>query len=205
MNPASDALTSLSRATAASPPAICARSRARPSRRSTAARTLRSSFRRQTSGADRHRFSRLVDDVLARLPSPRRAGRARRRRQPRRAAPAARNSAWSRAKSRCCRGTGNGWRSNRRRFGGARASWSTRRGAPARTRTASASAQEAAYRFMSAMAGNKPHYEEAIRALFAAMPPRFRNLDRRLARGRARPRARLAKRRIATATAANAG
>ena len=30
-------------------------------------------------------------------------------------------------------------------------------------------AQEAAYRFMSAMAGNKPHYEEAIRALFAAM------------------------------------
>ncbi len=28
-------------------------------------------------------------------------------------------------------------------------------------------AQEAAYRFMSAMAGNKPHYEDAIRALFA--------------------------------------
>jgi hypothetical protein len=28
-------------------------------------------------------------------------------------------------------------------------------------------AQEAAYRFMSAMAGNAPHYEEAIRALFA--------------------------------------
>jgi uncharacterized protein len=29
-------------------------------------------------------------------------------------------------------------------------------------------AQEAAYRFMSAMAGNKPHYEDAIRALFAS-------------------------------------
>ena len=28
-------------------------------------------------------------------------------------------------------------------------------------------AQEAAYRFMSAMAGNAPHYEDAIRALFA--------------------------------------
>ena len=28
-------------------------------------------------------------------------------------------------------------------------------------------AQEAAYRFMSAMAGNRPHYEDAIRALFA--------------------------------------
>jgi hypothetical protein len=28
-------------------------------------------------------------------------------------------------------------------------------------------AQEAAYRFMSAMTGNAPHYEDAIRALFA--------------------------------------
>ena len=28
-------------------------------------------------------------------------------------------------------------------------------------------AQEAAYRFMSVMAGNRPHYEDAIRALFA--------------------------------------
>jgi hypothetical protein len=34
-------------------------------------------------------------------------------------------------------------------------------------------AQEAAYRFMSAMAGNEPHYEEAIRALFADDPARF--------------------------------
>jgi hypothetical protein len=33
--------------------------------------------------------------------------------------------------------------------------------------------QEAAYRFMSAMAGNKPHFEEAVRALFAPDPSRF--------------------------------
>ena len=29
------------------------------------------------------------------------------------------------------------------------------------------SAQEAAYRFMTTMGGNRPHYEDAIRALFA--------------------------------------
>src|SRR6476646_8581128 len=33
--------------------------------------------------------------------------------------------------------------------------------------------QEAAYRFMSAMAGNKANYEDAIRALFAGEPARF--------------------------------
>jgi hypothetical protein len=37
-------------------------------------------------------------------------------------------------------------------------------------------AQEAAYRFMSAMAGNRPHFEEAIRALFAGEAPRFEKL-----------------------------
>jgi uncharacterized protein len=36
--------------------------------------------------------------------------------------------------------------------------------------------QDAAYRFMSAMAGNKPHFEEAIRALCAPNPSRFREL-----------------------------
>jgi hypothetical protein len=40
---------------------------------------------------------------------------------------------------------------------------------PARKRLA----QEAAYRFMSAMAGNEAGYEEATRALFAADRPRF--------------------------------
>jgi uncharacterized protein len=37
-------------------------------------------------------------------------------------------------------------------------------------------AQEAAYRFMSVMAGNRPHFEEAIRALFAGEGPRFEKL-----------------------------
>jgi hypothetical protein len=37
-------------------------------------------------------------------------------------------------------------------------------------------AQDAAYRFMSAMAGDKPHYEDAIRALFADEPTRFEEL-----------------------------
>ena len=37
-------------------------------------------------------------------------------------------------------------------------------------------AQDAAYRFMSAMAGNKPHFEDAIRALFAPDPERFAQL-----------------------------
>ena len=35
---------------------------------------------------------------------------------------------------------------------------------------------EAAYRFMSAIAGNRPHYEEAIRALFAGDAARFEQL-----------------------------
>jgi hypothetical protein len=37
-------------------------------------------------------------------------------------------------------------------------------------------AQDAAYRFMSAIAGDKPHYEEAIRALFADEAARFEDL-----------------------------
>jgi hypothetical protein len=37
-------------------------------------------------------------------------------------------------------------------------------------------AQEAAYRFMSVMAGNRPHYEDAIRALFADDPIGFEKL-----------------------------
>jgi len=37
-------------------------------------------------------------------------------------------------------------------------------------------AQDAAYRFMSAMAGDKPHYEDAIRALFANERTRFEAL-----------------------------
>ena len=37
-------------------------------------------------------------------------------------------------------------------------------------------AQDATYRFMSAMAGDKPHYEDAVRALFADEPTRFQEL-----------------------------
>ncbi|MBR0692439.1 DUF2239 family protein [Bradyrhizobium lablabi] len=37
-------------------------------------------------------------------------------------------------------------------------------------------AQDAAYRFMTTMAGNRPHYEEAIRALFANDKTRFEKL-----------------------------
>jgi len=37
-------------------------------------------------------------------------------------------------------------------------------------------AQEASYRFLSVMAGNKPHYEEAIRALFSGDAARFEKL-----------------------------
>jgi hypothetical protein len=37
-------------------------------------------------------------------------------------------------------------------------------------------AQEAAYRFMSAMAGNREHFEEATRALFAGDAARFTHL-----------------------------
>ena len=38
------------------------------------------------------------------------------------------------------------------------------------------SAQEAAYKFMSAMAGNEPGYEEALRALFGHNEPRFHQM-----------------------------
>ena len=37
-------------------------------------------------------------------------------------------------------------------------------------------AQDSAYRFMSVMAGNRPHFEEAIRALFANDASRFSDL-----------------------------
>ena len=43
-------------------------------------------------------------------------------------------------------------------------------------------AQEAAYRFMTALAGNLPGYEEATRALYAADPARFDAINRAVAR-----------------------
>ena len=90
------------------------------------------------------------------------------RRLPRSPAGAAgRNSAWSRAKSRCCRGTGNGCTRSRAAHRWRYESWSKRRAATNGDTDRSRAAREAAYHFMSAMAGNLPHFEEASRALFA--------------------------------------
>jgi hypothetical protein len=41
------------------------------------------------------------------------------------------------------------------------------------TRDRARRGQEAAYRFMAAMAGDQPGFEEAVRALFAGMPEQF--------------------------------
>ena len=49
-----------------------------------------------------------------------------------------------------------------------------RRGGSAKDRKRAA--QESVYRFMSAMAGDKPHYEEALRALFVGDGERFHAL-----------------------------
>ena len=66
-------------------------------------------------------------------------------------------------------------------------------------------AREAAYRFMSVMAGNRPHYEDAIRALFAGDPAAFRRIDRRMARRCARSCFRLAERAFRRDPPARAG
>ena len=140
-------------------------------------------------------FRGTVDDVLARLPEiPLRPRPRKMPRWPRRAVPAVRNWAWSRAKSRCCRGTGTGWRSSAAALRWRSADWSSEARRSGDDKDRIRQAQEAAYRFMSAMAGNKPHFEEAIRALFAAEAGAFRGIDRRMARRRARPCHRLAER-----------
>lgn len=48
-----------------------------------------------------------------------------------------------------------------------------------RERDAVRRAQEATYRFVSAMAGNEPGYEEALRALFAGQQKRFHSMIER--------------------------
>ena len=163
-------------------------------------------FRRRDQRPDRSRFSRHRRRRAGAV-----AGQSAPRPQDGRTAPsaaarsrAARNWAWSRARSRCCRGTGNGWRSNPAARRSRSASWSTRRGATGEDNDRIAPAQEAAYRFMSAMAGNKPHYEDAIRALFARRSGPFRGVDRRMARRRARPCRRLAERAFRTRAAERA-
>ena len=92
---------------------------------------------------------------------------------PRRAVPAGRNSAWSRARSRCCRGTGNGWRSNPAAPRSRCAGWSMRRGAPTRTRTGSGRRRKRPIVSSRRWRENKPHYEEVARALFAGDAERF--------------------------------
>ena len=111
--------------------------------------------------------------------SPRRVRHGAGRCSPRtRAVPAVRSSAWSRARSRCCRGTGNGWRSNRAALRSHCAGWSTRQGAPTRTRIGSAHAQEAAYRFMSAMAGEQAALRRSGPRAVRRRCRAFRGIDR---------------------------
>ena len=116
-----------------------------------------------TSGPIEIDFRGSLDDVLARLPQlpGGRCCRGRRNR-PHRAVPAARNWAWSRAKSRCCRGIGNGWRSNPAALRSRCANWSRRRGAPARTRTASGRRRKRPIVSCRRWPENKPHYEDAV-------------------------------------------
>ena len=83
---------------------------------------------------------------------------------------------WSlRAKSLCCRGIGTGSTVNPGVHRSRCASLWRRRGCvnegPDRIRRS----QESAYRFMSAMAGNLPGFEEATRALFARKADSFEN------------------------------
>jgi uncharacterized protein len=66
-------------------------------------------------------------------------------------------------------------------------------------------AQEAAYRFMSVMAGNKPHYEDAIRALFAGEAARFEKLIAEWPAGVRDHAARLAERAFVREPQARAG
>ena len=131
-------------------------------------------------------FRGSVDDVLARLPAASPDCGYRIRSAARAAAPAGRNSAWSRARSRLLP---RHWEWLARQPGGASVAIrklveEARRGSDDKDRIRAA--QEAAYRFMSAMAGNQPHFEEAIRALFAPIPA-FPRVDRRMAHRCARP------------------
>ena len=121
-------------------------------------------------------FRGTIDDVLARLPDITRGPAALDDAPPPRAVPAVRDWAWWRAKSPCCRDTGTGWRSSPAARRLRSADWSRKRGEPARTKDRQRQAREAAYRFMSVIAGNKPRYEDAIRALFAGDPVRFEKL-----------------------------
>jgi hypothetical protein len=66
-------------------------------------------------------------------------------------------------------------------------------------------AREATYRFMSAMSGNRPHFEDAIRALFADQAARFEQLIAEWPTDVREHTARLAERAFAREGSARAG
>ena len=139
-------------------------------------RRRRPAVRRRDQPNHRAGFPRHADDVLGRADSisgdtpplrrPRRPSRAARPRTP----PAGRG----RPRDHLAAATlGMAQRPARRRLGRAA---QARRSGPARlatTRSRTRQSQEAAYRFMVAMAGDRPGFEEATRALFAGQGDRF--------------------------------
>ena len=149
----------------------------------------RFSFSTAHSGAGRYRFSRhrrRRAGAIARPLTP--PSQRKTLPSPRRAVPAGRNSAWSRARSRCCRGTGNGWRSNP---GGASVALrrlvdEARRANKDKDRIRQA--REAAYRFMSAMGEQQAALRGSGPRAVRRRRRRVSRLDRGLARRRARPR-----------------
>ena len=191
MNPASDTLTSPSRATAASRPATFARSRARPRRRSTGARSADPRFRRHDRRPDRHRFSRLASTTCWRDCPPLDAAVSRRKtprsQRPRGPGPSETRRGGARGHAAAA-ALGMAGAAIRRRLG--RVAQAGRRG-PARQQGQGpdqAGAGSGLSFHRRRWRENKPHYEEVARALFAGDAERFRGLDGRLARRRARPR-----------------
>ena len=91
-------------------------------------------------------------------------------------AAAGRNSAWSRAKSRCCRGIGNGWRSNRAALRSRCANWSTKRAAPTRTAIAFASRRKPPIASCRPWPATGRISRKRSRALFAGDADRFEQL-----------------------------
>jgi len=133
-----------------------------------------------TSGTIEIDFRGTIEDVLARLPE---AGNAHSRREPagggfsaKPAVPAVRSWAWV---AREITLLPRHWDWLARQRGGASVAIrqlveEARRTGEDRDRVRQA--QESAYRFMSVTAGNRPHYEDAIRALFSGETTRFEKL-----------------------------
>ena len=134
-------------------------------------------------------FRGSVDDVLARLPeTPGASVTPQDAAAPAPAVPAVRSSAWSRARSRCCHGTGNGWRSNRAALRSHCAGWLTRQGAPTRTRTGSGTRRKRPIASSSAMAGEQAALRRSGARAVRRRCRAFRGMDGDLAGRRARSR-----------------